>query len=162
MKKTFSSSWKSSTKPVKQRRYRRNAPLHVKHKLLGAHLSKELRKKYGTRSLPVRVSDKVTVLRGQFRKQSGKVENVDIKKVKVYVTKMEIIKKDGTKTRFPFEPSNLTITELSLDDKRRIKSHKKEASAKAPVKGGSEEKTETQKTHDKTYDSKPKPEVKNG
>ena len=121
MKKRFSSSWKSSKKPKKQRKYRYNAPLHIKQKFIHAHLSKELRKKYKTRRLGLKKGDKVTLLRGQFKKHTGNVERVDLKKTKVYVSGIEIAKKDGTKTTYPIDPSNILITELNLDDKMRQK-----------------------------------------
>jgi len=54
MKKKFSNSWKASKQVRKQRKFRYNAPLHIKHKFLSAHLSKELMKKYGTRNIPVK------------------------------------------------------------------------------------------------------------
>ena len=31
-----------------------------------------------------------------------------------------MIKKDGTKVFYPIHPSNLVVTELNLDDKKRI------------------------------------------
>ena len=34
MKRKYSSSWKSSKQPRKQRKYRQNAPLHIKQKLV--------------------------------------------------------------------------------------------------------------------------------
>ena len=52
---------------------------------------------------------------------SGKIDRVDLKKTKTYVTGIEIAKKDGTKAFYPIHPSNLIITELNLDDKRRLK-----------------------------------------
>ena len=121
MKKKFSITWKKSKKPRKQRKYRYNAPLHIKQKFVHAHLSKELRKKYGRRNIGLRKGDKVKVMRGQFKKHSGKVDIVDLKKSKVYVTGIEIGKKDGTKTTYPIDPSNLMITELNIDDKMREK-----------------------------------------
>ena len=63
MKAKFSKKWKSSKQPRKQRKYRAEAPLHVKHKLVSANLSKELRKKYGRRSFPLRKGDTVLVKR---------------------------------------------------------------------------------------------------
>lgn len=121
MKKKFSIKWKGNRKPRKQRKYRYNAPLHVKQKFMHAHLSKELRKKYGKRSIGLRKGDKVKIVRGQFRKHTDKIDVVDLKRGKVYVTGIEITKKDGTKTRYPIEPSNLMITELNIDDKMREK-----------------------------------------
>jgi len=119
MKKKFSVSWKSSKKTRKQRKYRSSAPLHLKGKFLNATLSKDLRKKYGKRSIRVRKGDKVKIMRGQFKKKEGIVERVDTKKEKVYITKMEIEKKDGSKVLKPIVPSNLMILELNLDDKKR-------------------------------------------
>ncbi len=121
MKKKFSISWKRSKQPRKQRKYRYNAPLHIKQKFMHAHLSKELRKKYGKRSFSLKKGDKVKIVRGQFKKRDGKVDRIDLKKERVYVGGLEILKKDGTKTMYPIHPSNLIISELSLDDKMRQK-----------------------------------------
>ncbi|MBA3064806.1 50S ribosomal protein L24 [Candidatus Woesearchaeota archaeon] len=120
MKKDFSSEWIRSKQPRKQRKYSYNAPLHIKGKFMSAHLSKDLMKKYNRRSIRVRKGDKVIVLRGQFKKKKGNVERVDLKKSKVYISGVEMIKKDGTKVFYPIHPSNLVLTELNLDDKKRI------------------------------------------
>jgi len=120
-KTKFSETWKRSKQPRKQRKYRFNAPLHTKNKFLSSHLSKELKEKYNRRNITTRKEDKVKVLRGQFKGKIGKIERVDLKKTKVYITGMELIKKDGTKVLYPIHPSNILITELNLDDKRRIK-----------------------------------------
>ena len=117
--KEFSKSWVSSKKPGKQRKYRINAPLNIKRKFLSVHLSKELKLKYKTRNIVARKNDKVKILRGQFRKKTGKIIKVIIKKAKVFVEGIENSKKDGTKAYYPLEPSNLMITELDLTDKRR-------------------------------------------
>ncbi len=60
-------------------------------------------------------------MRGQFKKHTGNVERIDLKKTKVYLSGIEITKKDGSKTTYPINPSNLIITELNLDDKMRQK-----------------------------------------
>lgn len=121
MLNNFSTSWKGSKKPGKQRKYRHNAPLHIKQKLVNAHLSKELRKKYAKRSIALRKGDRVKITTGQFSKREGKIENVDLKKTRIFVSGIEVVKKDGTKRLLPLHPSNLMITELSLDDKLRQK-----------------------------------------
>jgi len=41
--------------------------------------------------------------------------------MRVFVSGVERSKKDGTKALLPLHPSNLIITELSLDDKLRQK-----------------------------------------
>ncbi len=121
MKQKFSKKWKSSKKPSKQRKYRFNAPLHIKQRFMRSLLSKELRSKYNKRNARVRKGDKVKIMRGQFRKHEGKVEKVDLKKSKVYVEGIGATKKDGTKTKYPINPSNIMIIELNIDDKMRKK-----------------------------------------
>ncbi len=121
MKRKFSISWKGSKKPNKQRKYRLNAPLHIKQKLASSHLSKELKKKYNKRSITLRKGDKVKVMRGNFKKYEGKVERIELGKMRVYVSGVEYTKKDGTKKILPLNPSNLMITELNMDDKLRQK-----------------------------------------
>ena len=117
--KLFSTAWNSSTQVRKQRKYRYNAPLHIKQKFAHVHLAPLLRKKYGTRNVQVRKGDKVRIMRGQFRKKEGKVERVDLKREKIYINGAEIIKKDGSKIMQSVKPSNLMILELELGDKKR-------------------------------------------
>ena len=120
MKQEFSKAWVKSKQPRKQRKYRYNAPLHIKGKILNVNLAKDLRKKHGTRTVRVRKGDTVKVMRGTYRGKSSKVENVSAKQTKVYLQEIQIARKDGSKAYYPFEPSNLQITQLNLDDKKRL------------------------------------------
>jgi large subunit ribosomal protein L24 len=115
----WSKNWKASKQPRKQRKYVYKAPLHVKQKLLGVHLCKELREKYKTRSIEVKKGDKVKILRGNHKGKSGKIAKVRITNQKVYIEGVENIRKDGNKALIAFRPSNLMITELDLNDKIR-------------------------------------------
>jgi len=119
--KFWSKHWKSSKKSRKQRKYVYNAPLHVRHKFLSAHLSKELREKYKKRSFPVRKGDEIQVMRGKFKKKTGKISRVDTNKIKVYIDGITRKKVDGTDIQVPIHPSNLKIINLNLEDKKRIK-----------------------------------------
>ena len=119
--KKFSVEWKSSTKPGKQRKYRFNAPLHIKQKFVSAHLSKDLRQKLKKRNVDLRKGDKVKVMRGKFKKHEGKVDRVDLKKSLIFVSGVESTKRDGTKRPLALNPSNLMITELNMEDKQRQK-----------------------------------------
>lgn len=121
MKKKFSTSWKASKKKRKQRKYRIEAPLHIKHKMLASHLSKELAKKYNIKALPLRKNDVVKVMRGEFKGKEGKVAIVDTKRSRVFVEGIQKTRKDGTKVNVPFHPSKLKIINLNLDDKKRLK-----------------------------------------
>ncbi|MBW3004735.1 50S ribosomal protein L24 [Candidatus Woesearchaeota archaeon] len=120
----WSSAWKSSKQPKKQRKYARNAPKHVQGAQLGSHLSPELRKKYSKRAMRVRKGDKVKVMVGTFKGKTGKVDRIDTKKQRVFISGVEILKKDGSKALYPVKPSNLMIQDLDLSDKRRIKKAK--------------------------------------
>ena len=77
--KKFSSTWKSSRKPAKQRKYRLNSDLHIKQKFIHSHLSKDLRKKYGKRNIGLRKGDKVKVMFGKFKKHEGRLEKIDLR-----------------------------------------------------------------------------------
>ena len=119
--KNWSVSWKSSKKPVKQRVFRYRAPLHIKSEFLNVHLSKELRNKFKFRSIRVRVGDTVKVMRGNSRGKVGKVERVDVRKEKVFITGFSVQRRDGSPSLVSFNPSNLLIQEFSVSDKRRVK-----------------------------------------
>lgn len=135
MKRKFSSHWKSSKQPRKQRKYQANAPMHTKHKFLNAHLSKELRKKYGKRSLPLRKGDDVLVMRGAFRKKKAKVISINLKKSRVTLENIQRSKKDGAKVPVFFHPSALQIQSLNLEDRKRIaKLNKKTSETKTETK----------------------------
>jgi len=83
-------------------------------------LSAELRKKYGCRAVRVIKGDKVTVLKGSYKKKVTKVQMVSVKRTRVYLEGLEVTRKEGSKKLVSFEPSNLMITELHLEDKARI------------------------------------------
>lgn len=115
----FSKNWKSSVKPTKQRKYVTNAPKHIKSKMMSVHLSEELSKKFGKRAVRVVKGDKVKVMKGQFKDKTGKVEEINLKNLKLYIAGLEIQKKDGTKVKYSIASANVMITELNLDDKKR-------------------------------------------
>ena len=117
--KKYSRKWKQSKQPRKQRKYRYNAPLHVRQNFMHSHLSKELREKYNRRSFRVAKGDTVIVMRGTYKGYKGKVERVDLKKLKVYIAGLTLKKKDGSTVPISIDPSNIMIIELNLEDKKR-------------------------------------------
>ncbi len=120
MENKWSKFWNSSSQPRKQRKYAFNAPLHIRHKFMSASLSKELRKEYGVRSVPVRVGDSVKVMAGQFKGKTGKVTKVSLATLKVHVEGASVTRTDGTEALYPIHPSNLQIAKLDMSDKRRV------------------------------------------
>ncbi len=110
-----------SKKPRKQRKFLIEAPLHVRRKMISAHLSKELREKYKRRSLPLRKGDEVEVMRGEFKGKKGKISKIDTKKYKIYIEGITRKKSTGELVQVPIHPSNVRIINLNLEDKWRKK-----------------------------------------
>lgn len=110
-----------SSQPRKQRKFSANAPLHLRHKMIAGHLSKELGEKYDRRSLPIRKKDTVTIMRGDNKGKSGEVTRVDLKNYKVYIDGVTAKKADGKEVQAPVHPSNCLITDMFLEDRFRRK-----------------------------------------
>lgn len=116
----WSSDWKASKQPRKQRKYRANAPHHHRGKLLNAALADDVQDKVGTNSLPVREGDKAKVMRGDFAGKTSSVHHVDREDGTVYLEDVERETVSGSETRIAIAPSNLQLVKLNLDDPRRI------------------------------------------
>ena len=100
-------------------------------------------------------------MRGQFKKQDGKIEDVDLKKSHVYVAKIEHTKRDGTKAKHPLDPSNLMIIELNTDDKKRFGKSKDDKEKSKAAKQDKPKENVQPKSAPKKTESKPKVESKN-
>lgn len=121
-----------SSKARIQRKTSANAPVHVKRKMLSAHLDGDLRKQYGRRSARVCVGDTVRILRGAegVRGVEGKVLSVITKEGRVTIEGLTINQADGTSVARPVHASNLLITKLNLDDAWRKDALSKKKGAK--------------------------------
>jgi len=108
-----------SSQPRKQRRTLYNASLHLRRKMMTAPLSHELREKHGIKRLPVRKGDEVRILRGQYAGMEGKVNRVDLRKMRIYIDGVTRERADGTPVFVPIHPSKVEIIKLDLSDKRR-------------------------------------------
>ena len=106
-------------KPTKQRRRMYQAPNHVRHKLLAATLSPELRTSHGTKAFPVRKGDTVRVMRGDHKGMEGKISSIDLSKYTVCIEGITREKVDGTTVSVHIHPSKVMVTRLNLDDKWR-------------------------------------------
>lgn len=110
-----------SKSPRKQRKTLKNMPIHRKKNLFNVHLSEELRKQYGVRSLTVRKGDVVEVMRGSFKGHVNKVASVDRRKVLLHVEGITIAKSDEKQVARPLHPSNVMLTRLDVSDPMRKK-----------------------------------------
>ncbi|EKM55363.1 uncharacterized protein PHACADRAFT_161341 [Phanerochaete carnosa HHB-10118-sp] len=107
------------------------APSSVRRKIMSSALSKELRGKHSTRSLPIRKDDEVRIVRGKYKGREGKVTQVYRKKWVVHVERVQRDKSNGSSVPIGIHPSNVVITTIKLDKDRRAildrKNRKKEA-----------------------------------
>ncbi len=122
MKQTdnWSKTWKSSTDPQKQRKYRENAPQHVKDNFISANLSHNLREELGTRNIGIRNGDRVKVMRGDRKGAEGIVNNIDRENERIYIDGVEKEAVDGSVHQIPLRPSNVQIQSLNLGEEDRL------------------------------------------
>lgn len=90
---------------------------------MSASLSKDLRKKHGIRSLPIRKDDEVVVVRGKSKGQKGKVIQVQRTKYAIHIDKLTQNKANGAPYQLPIHPSNVSIIKIKegKDRMERIK-----------------------------------------
>merc|ERR1712168_909356 len=124
----------------KQRKRQFYAPSHVRRTLMSAPLSKDLRQKYGVRSMPIRKDDEVQIVRGHFKSQQvGKVLQAYRKKYVIHIERIQREKANGATVHVGIHPSKVVIMKLKLDkDRKRILEHRA-AGRKAEDKGKIEE-----------------------
>ncbi len=111
----------ASSQPRKQRKYRYQAQLHIRHKFMGSMLSDELKEEHGIKSIPVRAGDTVKILRGDHKGKEGKVSVVALKKMTITVDGVVVNKADGTEVPRPIHPSKVMITKLGIKDEKRLR-----------------------------------------
>ncbi|HYC26813.1 MAG TPA: 50S ribosomal protein L24 [Nitrososphaerales archaeon] len=87
----------------------------------GSNLSPDLREKHGRRSVRPRVGDSVRIVRGEFKGVEGKITKVDPSAGVVNVEGVTREKLKGGTAPVPVDSSNIVLTSLLLDDKKRKK-----------------------------------------
>ena len=120
----------ASSKPKRQRKWHYTKPLHTSQKEFSVHLSRDLRKELGRRSLEARKGDTVKVLRGggKVKGKQGKITGILRAKRMAYVEGVVRKKVDGPEKAIPLRPSNLLLIAVEAKDDRRMK--KREAKGK--------------------------------
>mmetsp|Transcript_7614 Transcript_7614/g.13753 ORF Transcript_7614/g.13753 Transcript_7614/m.13753 type:complete len:137 (+) Transcript_7614:100-510(+) len=122
-----------STVSISRRKNRKahfTAPSHIRHKIMSAPLSKELRSKYQVRAVPIRRDDEVMIVRGTFHDREGKVTQVYRKKFRIHVERVTRDKANGQSVPVGVHPSKVVITKLKLDKDRKAMLDRKGKSAK--------------------------------
>ena len=102
--------------------------------MMSSSLSKELKKKYMTRSIPVRNGDTVKVMRGPNKGREGKVTEVYRRRWCIHIEKLVKEKTNGQQAKIPIHPSNVEVTNLRLDkDRKALLARKKRDSGKGKM-----------------------------
>ncbi|MCL4420764.1 MAG: 50S ribosomal protein L24 [Candidatus Thermoplasmatota archaeon] len=83
-------------------------------------VSKELRKKYDIRSIPICKGDIVKVKSGKLKGEGGKVINVDHSKGLVSVEGVTSTKADGKQKERKMKPQKLVITKIDFSRQERL------------------------------------------
>ncbi len=104
-------------KPTKVRNYQiYRATYTTRSKQLGSHLSKDLQKKYGKRSIRITLGDTVKVIRGEYRGIDGKVSKIEVAGSNISIEGIKKEKARGDKFDILIPASNVIVTGLNLDD----------------------------------------------
>jgi len=100
-------------------RAKQSLPPQKRSAAVHAPLSKELREKYGIRSVRVRVGDTVKVMRGSPKGVVGKITKVFVKSGKVAIEGVHRERVRGGQVPIKIHSSKVQVTSLNLDDKWR-------------------------------------------
>ena len=107
------------------------ATFQTRSKQLGSALSKDLSKKYAKRSVRVVEGDSVTILRGEFKGVDGKVAKVSVEKNSVAIEGVKKEKTKGDKFDVYIHTSNLVVTSLNTEDKKRMAKLERDSSTQS-------------------------------
>ncbi len=147
-------------KPTKVRNYQiYRATYTTRSKQLGGHLSKDLQKKYGKRSIRITLGDTVKVIRGEYRGVDGKVSKIEMTRSSIAIEGIKKEKSRGEKFDIFIPASNVVVTGLNLDDhwrKTKLQGKKPKTTPKEVKPEESKVKPEEAKV--KPEESKVKPE----
>merc|ERR1712137_561011 len=92
----------------------------IRRKMMSSPLSKELKAKYGVRSMPIRKDDEVQVSRGHFKgQQVGKVLQCHRAKFRIYIERIQREKANGATVNVGIHPSKVVIVKLKMDKDRK-------------------------------------------
>jgi large subunit ribosomal protein L24 len=143
-------------KPTKVRNYQiYRATYTTRSKQLGSHLSKDLQKKYGKRSIRITLGDTVKVIRGEYRGVDGKVSKIEMAGSSIAIEGIKKEKSRGEKFDIFIPASNVVVTGLNLDDHwrktklqgKKPKTTPKEVKLEEPKKLKLEESKEEKSKH---------------
>jgi large subunit ribosomal protein L24 len=111
-----------SRQPRRQRKALFTADSFHRRRQMSAPLSRELRTRYGRRSIPLRKGDTVRILSGSYVGREERVAKVDRRQYSVTLDNVTGKTADAKLKPLPIRLSHLVITRLNLSDgwRRRV------------------------------------------
>ncbi|MCS7138588.1 MAG: 50S ribosomal protein L24 [Crenarchaeota archaeon] len=110
---------------------------HLAYKASSVHLSRELRAKYGFRSLPVRTGDRVLIIRGDYKGMEGDVSKVDRNRGRVYISGVYRENARGEQRLVPIPLNSVILVKIDEKDKwRHLILERKRKTVKEGSEGG--------------------------
>jgi len=108
--------------PRHQRKAVYTADLFERRRRMAVPLSRELRRRYGRRQLPVRKGDTVRILSGSYVGREERVAKVNLRNYSVTLDNVTGKTGDAKLKPLPVRPNHLVLTKLNLADpwRRRI------------------------------------------
>ena len=125
----FSASVSSSRR--KSRKAHFSAPSSVRHKLMSAPLSSELKAKYNVNAVAVRKDDEVSVVRGTYKGREGKVIQCYRRKWVIHIERITREKASGATVQVGIDPSKVVVTKIKLDKDRKQMLKRKDSKGSA-------------------------------
>jgi large subunit ribosomal protein L24 len=152
--------------PRQQRKALYEADLFERRRRMAVPLSRDLRRRYGRRQLPVRKGDTVRVLSGSYVGREERVAKVDLRGYSVTLDNVTGKTADAKLKPLPIKPNPLVLTKLNLSDvwRRRLlkvpESEVVEEEAPAPSTPASPAADAPKKTEDAEPSKRPKVKLK--
>jgi large subunit ribosomal protein L24 len=111
-----------SSLPRNQRKAYYTANHQERRKRFTLLLSKELRNRYGRRSLVARKGDTVRIMSGAFVGREERISKVDYSHYWLVIDNITLKKADGKLKQLPMSPVHVMLTKLNLTDpwRRRV------------------------------------------
>src|ERR671919_881732 len=96
-----------------------HVPKHVRDAMICSSLADNLREQYTRKSVRVKKGDNVRVMRGEYSGIEGKIEKVNTQRGTLAIEGVQREKVRGGNVKVQIHSSNVTISNLNLDDKYR-------------------------------------------
>ena len=110
-----------SSKKRNSRKKQYNADSNEKRIIMSSRIDESFRKKYNSKTTPLRKGDEVKIMRGIQKGKIGKIVQCSRKRVFIYVNSVTYKKKNGDEAYLPIHPSNVQIQKLTSIDDRRLR-----------------------------------------